>query len=85
MCAARPPVRYREVNRKTDMELPSEAEAGRFSGALLAWHRRHGRMDLPWHRDNDPYRVWLSEIMLQQTRVSAVIPTAAAFRTPWSP
>ena len=74
MCAARPPGRYREVNRKTDMELPGEAEAGRFSGALLAWHRRHGRMDLPWHRDNDPYRVWLSEIMLQQTRVSAVIP-----------
>ena len=56
------------------MELPGEVEAGRFSGALLAWHRRHGRMDLPWHRDNDPYRVWLSEIMLQQTRVSAVIP-----------
>jgi len=39
---------------------------------LLAWYDRNGR-DLPWRRDRDPYRVWLSEIMLQQTRVAAVL------------
>lgn len=45
-------------------------QAGR---RLLAWYRRHGR-DLPWRRTSDPYRIWVSEIMLQQTRVEAVIP-----------
>ena len=40
-------------------------------GALLPWYREHAR-DLPWRRDQDPYRIWLSEIMLQQTRVEAV-------------
>jgi len=45
-----------------------------FSGRLIAWHRRHGRHDLPWQRTRNPYPVWLSEIMLQQTRVGAVIP-----------
>jgi A/G-specific adenine glycosylase len=41
---------------------------------LLAWHAREGRHDLPWQRDRSPYRVWVSEIMLQQTQVSTVIP-----------
>ena len=45
-----------------------------FAEALLAWFDRHGRRDLPWQRDPTPYRVWVSEIMLQQTRVAAVIP-----------
>jgi A/G-specific adenine glycosylase len=40
---------------------------------LLAWFDRH-RRELPWRRDRDPYRVWLSEVMLQQTRVEAAIP-----------
>ncbi len=40
---------------------------------LLAWYRREQR-DLPWRRDADPYRVWLSETMLQQTRVETVVP-----------
>src|SRR5271155_6009738 len=39
---------------------------------MLAWYEAHGR-DLPWRANRDPYRVWLSEIMLQQTRVAAVI------------
>jgi A/G-specific adenine glycosylase len=42
--------------------------------ALLAWHGRHGRHDLPWQQDRTPYRVWISEIMLQQTQVATVIP-----------
>ncbi len=41
---------------------------------LLPWFRRHGRKDLPWQRDPTPYRVWVSEIMLQQTQVGTVIP-----------
>ena len=45
-----------------------------FSDALLAWHDQHGRHDLPWQHPREPYRVWLSEIMLQQTQVRTVIP-----------
>ena len=40
---------------------------------LLSWYREHRRM-LPWRENKDPYRIWLSEIMLQQTRIEAVIP-----------
>ena len=43
-----------------------------FRKALLTWYDGH-RRDLPWRRDTDPYRVWISEIMLQQTRVAAVL------------
>ncbi|WP_296808729.1 A/G-specific adenine glycosylase [Thiocapsa sp.] len=45
-----------------------------FSEAVLGWFDRHGRKDLPWQRDPTPYRVWVSEIMLQQTQVAVVIP-----------
>ncbi|MCK6461924.1 MAG: A/G-specific adenine glycosylase, partial [Planctomycetes bacterium] len=40
---------------------------------LLAWYRRN-RRDLPWRRTKDPYAIWVSEVMLQQTRVAAVVP-----------
>jgi A/G-specific adenine glycosylase len=50
-----------------------------FSARLIAWQRRHGRHDLPWQNTRDPYRIWLSEIMLQQTQVSTVIPYYARF------
>ena len=43
-----------------------------FRARLLAWYDEHAR-DLPWRETRDPYRIWLSEIMLQQTRVAAVI------------
>ena len=42
--------------------------------ALLAWYDTHGRKSLPWKQDRDPYRIWVSEIMLQQTQVTTVIP-----------
>jgi A/G-specific adenine glycosylase len=45
-----------------------------FAPALLAWYDRHGRHDLPWQQQRSPYRVWVSEVMLQQTQVAAVIP-----------
>ncbi|MDB5897285.1 MAG: mutY [Ramlibacter sp.] len=44
-----------------------------FAGRVVAWQRSHGRNALPWQNTRDPYRVWLSEIMLQQTQVSAVL------------
>jgi A/G-specific adenine glycosylase len=45
-----------------------------FAAKLVRWQRRHGRHDLPWQGTRDPYRIWLSEVMLQQTQVATVIP-----------
>jgi len=45
-----------------------------FATRLIAWQRIHGRRDLPWQGTRDAYRIWLSEIMLQQTQVATVIP-----------
>lgn len=45
-----------------------------FSEKVLQWFDQHGRKDLPWQEDRTPYRVWISEIMLQQTQVATVIP-----------
>ncbi len=50
-----------------------------FSQRLLQWFDRHGRKDLPWQRSRDPYRIWVSEIMLQQTQVNTVIPYYTRF------
>lgn len=43
-----------------------------FAQAIVAWQKTHGRHDLPWQNTRDPYKVWLSEIMLQQTQVATV-------------
>ncbi|WP_295541273.1 A/G-specific adenine glycosylase [uncultured Thiohalocapsa sp.] len=62
---------------RTDLlaELPPQPwPPGAFAAALLAWFDAHGRKDLPWQRPATPYRVWVSEIMLQQTQVAVVIP-----------
>ena len=45
-----------------------------FASRIIAWQRSHGRHGLPWQDTRDAYRIWLSEIMLQQTQVSTVIP-----------
>ena len=45
-----------------------------FSQRLLDWFDTHGRKHLPWQQNKTPYRVWISEIMLQQTQVTTVIP-----------
>jgi A/G-specific adenine glycosylase len=50
-----------------------------FSEDLLAWFDLHGRRHLPWQREPTPYRVWISEIMLQQTQVSTVVPYYEVF------
>ncbi|MEO8544863.1 MAG: A/G-specific adenine glycosylase [Burkholderiaceae bacterium] len=44
-----------------------------FASQIVAWQKLHGRHDLPWQNTRDPYRVWLSEVMLQQTQVATVI------------
>ena len=46
----------------------------RFAARVVAWQHAHGRHDLPWQNTRDPYRIWLSEIMLQQTQVATVVP-----------
>lgn len=55
------------------------ARMSEFAQRLIAWHAQHGRHDLPWQQTQDPYRVWLSEIMLQQTQVETVMPYYARF------
>ena len=45
-----------------------------FSQQVLAWFKKHGRKNLPWQQNHNPYHIWVSEIMLQQTRVETVIP-----------
>ncbi|MBO9513910.1 MAG: A/G-specific adenine glycosylase [Variovorax sp.] len=50
-----------------------------FAENIVAWQRSHGRSELPWQNTRDPYRVWLSEVMLQQTQVSTVLGYFARF------
>lgn len=50
-----------------------------FAPAVVAWYQKHGRKDLPWQHDVNPYRVWVSEIMLQQTQVTTVLDYFARF------
>jgi len=47
---------------------------GDFAARLVRWQRRHGRHGLPWQGTGDPYRVWVAEVMLQQTQVATVVP-----------
>ena len=68
-------------------KLPSDIAARQVAGNLLGWYDVHAR-DLPWRSPPgaappDPYRVWLSEIMLQQTTVAAVRPRFEAFVARW--
>lgn len=51
-----------------------ELNPAQFSGLVLQWFAKHGRKNLPWQRNPSHYRVWISEIMLQQTQVATVIP-----------
>ena len=53
---------------------PEPTGGDTFAARLLAWFDHHGRHDLPWQHPRTPYRVWLSEIMLQQTQVRTAAP-----------
>ena len=61
-------------------KLTTENILQRLPAPLLDWYRANAR-DLPWRRTRDPYRIWVSEIMLQQTRVAAVLGYYARFLT----
>ena len=50
-----------------------------FSSLVVEWQKTHGRNTLPWQNTRDPYRVWLSEVMLQQTQVATVLGYFARF------
>lgn len=50
-----------------------------FHQRIVTWYDKHGRKHLPWQQDKTPYKVWVSEIMLQQTQVATVIPYFEAF------
>ncbi|MBW8746236.1 MAG: A/G-specific adenine glycosylase [Acidobacteria bacterium] len=60
-----------------NMDLPSE-QAADFRRTLARWYKQHAR-SLPWRETRDPYRIWVSEVMLQQTRVNAVLEHYARF------
>src|SRR5882757_2905258 len=59
--------------------LPSSDSRKSFAARVVRWQRTHGRHGLPWQGTRDAYRIWLSEIMLQQTQVATVIPYYARF------
>ena len=63
--------------KRTAPRVP--AAAASFATRVIAWQRKHGRHDLPWQNTRDAYRIWVSEIMLQQTQVAAVIGYYARF------
>ncbi|MGE5088126.1 MAG: A/G-specific adenine glycosylase [Candidatus Levyibacteriota bacterium] len=69
------PVRHRAAD---SADLAEPLPTG-FAQRLIDWQRIHGRRDLPWQGTRDAYRIWLSEIMLQQTQVATVLPYYARF------
>lgn len=64
----------RVIERRAVTEELAEYIDPSFSDAVIGWQKQHGRHTLPWQNTRDAYRIWLSEIMLQQTQVAAVIP-----------
>lgn len=59
--------------------VPTSAELLAFKNFVLDYHQRHGRHHLPWRHTTDPYAIWVSETMLQQTQVDRVIPKYLSF------
>lgn len=64
----------KRIIRREEQLVPHELLDPGFSTAVITWQKKFGRHSLPWQQTRDAYRVWLSEIMLQQTQVTAVIP-----------
>lgn len=70
-------IQHCRKNIKRDRVEPihfSNSAIKKLSSQLIDWYQQHGRQTLPWKQKHDPYWVWLSEIMLQQTQVKTVIP-----------
>jgi len=72
--------KHEALAESSGLSLSPPFDLTAFRTALLRWYRRNGR-ELPWRRPGDPYAVWISEIMLQQTTVTAVIPYFERFLT----
>jgi A/G-specific adenine glycosylase len=64
----------RAVGQRMLVEQDEDQADSAFSETVIRWQKQHGRHALPWQNTRDAYRIWLSEIMLQQTQVAAVIP-----------
>jgi len=62
------------MNSSMNSSISNSMSSDTFARRLLEWRETNGRKDLPWQRERTPYRVWVSEIMLQQTQVATVIP-----------
>jgi A/G-specific adenine glycosylase len=62
------------ANRHSRRRITAAPDAAAFAPRVLAWFARHGRHDLPWQHPRSAYRVWVSEVMLQQTQVATAIP-----------
>ena len=67
------------MKRLIDPLQPETLADSTFSDSVIVWQKRHGRHLLPWQNTRDAYLIWLSEIMLQQTQVSAVLAYYARF------
>ena len=67
-------VESRRKKASTAENAGAQYEDPSFSAEVIAWQKQHGRHTRPWQNPREAYRVWLSEIMLQQTQVAAVIP-----------
>lgn len=67
------------IGLKLFIKMKDSMITEKFSNKILCWFDQHGRKDLPWQQSISPYRVWISEIMLQQTQVKTVIPYFEAF------
>jgi A/G-specific adenine glycosylase len=74
----RPEAAARPAALNTSAPTPAPDDTA-LAECVIAWQRQHGRHDLPWQRTRDPYRVWLSEVMLQQTQVATVLGYYARF------
>ena len=71
----------KKQNPRQTATASTPRQSSDFASRVLDWFDQHGRKDLPWQQDINPYRVWLSEIMLQQTQVATVIPYFQRFTT----
>ena len=67
------------MHQVTSLVRPQQSTIRSFSTRLLRWYAHAGRKNLPWQRNISAYRVWVSEIMLQQTQVQTVIPYYGRF------
>ncbi len=67
-------IKIATIGAKTVLTSMTKATTKPFAQPLIAWQKQHGRHTLPWQSSKTPYRVWISEIMLQQTQVTTVIP-----------